>query len=124
LLIRYKTWVLVAGLALSGDKFPRLDLVHITPDPGLPWLNGADEGMRGFVEMLRGVLVLGRIATAHVSANQAQAQVDPRVAGLNTFLTDMRGGTSEFELVEMGTFLRHRFLLRKEMIIRQVTSVM
>jgi hypothetical protein len=42
------------------------------------------------VEVLRGVPVLRVVATADVTALAAQAQVDPRVAGLQTFLAAAR----------------------------------
>jgi hypothetical protein len=39
------------------------------------------------VEMSRGVAVLGGVATPHLAALQAHAQVYPSVPGLKTFLT-------------------------------------
>jgi hypothetical protein len=64
-----------------------------------------------FVEMLGGVLVLGRIAAAHVSANEAQAQVDPGVSGFHAILTHVLVCVSELDLVKVVAFFRHRFLL-------------
>ena len=42
--------------------------------------------MCGLVEVLGGVLVLGGITAAHMSAFEAEAQVDPGVAHFQTFL--------------------------------------
>ena len=60
--------------------------------------------------MLGGVLVLGRVATAHMSTSEAQAQVNPPVARLNAVLADMRVGVLDFDLVQVGACFRHRFL--------------
>jgi hypothetical protein len=43
-------------------------LIHVTPDPGLAGLDGSDQWMLLFVEVLGCMLVLGRIAASHVSA--------------------------------------------------------
>jgi len=67
--------------------------------------------MLGFVKMLGSVLVLGRIATTDVPTNEAQTQVNPRIAGLHAVLTHMFIGFSHFDLIKMGAFFRHRFLL-------------
>jgi hypothetical protein len=60
-----------AIIRFSSHKFARFDLIHVTPNPGLPRFNGTNQRVLGFVEMLGGVLVLGRIATTDVPANQA-----------------------------------------------------
>jgi hypothetical protein len=65
--------------------------------------------MFGVVKVLGGVLVLGRVATAGVSTNQAHTQVDPRVTSLNAVLTHMLVRLSYFNLVKVSAFLRHRF---------------
>jgi hypothetical protein len=73
-----------------------------------------------FVEMLGRMLVLGRVATANVSASEAKAQVNPRVARLGTVLTDMLIRFSDFDLIEVGTIFWHRFLLDSLMNVSQV----
>jgi hypothetical protein len=93
--------------ALSGQNVVQLYFVHITPYPGLSRLIGADEGMLRLFEMFAGMLVLGRIAAAHVSAAQAQAQVDPAVAGLNAVFTHVFVGLFDFDLVQVGAFVGH-----------------
>jgi hypothetical protein len=98
----------------SSYKFAGLDLVHVTPDPGFSRLDRANQRMERFVEVLGGVLVLGRIATADVSTGEAKTQVDPRIASLGTVFTHMLVGFSDFDLIKVGAFFRHRFLLSCE----------
>src|ERR1039457_3772546 len=78
-LIRYRNRYSVApfSFAPAGTKFHRLDFVHITPDPRLPMIIGTDRKVLRFVEVFGGVLVLGRVATAHVSTGEARAQENP-----------------------------------------------
>ena len=64
-----------------------------------------------FVEMLGRVLVLGRVATANVPASEAQTQVNPRIADFDAILTHMFIGFSDFDLIKVGAFFWHRFLL-------------
>src|ERR1700687_4034223 len=95
----------------SSYQFAGLDLVHITPDPTFPRLDGADQWMLCLVEMPGGVLVLGRVAAAHMPARETQTQMHPRIASLDTFLTHMFIRFPYLDLIKMRTFLRHRFLL-------------
>jgi hypothetical protein len=53
--------------------------------------------------MLRRVLVLGGIATAHVAATQAKAKVHPCVAGLQALFASLGVGLDVFDLVEVLT---------------------
>jgi hypothetical protein len=95
----------------SSHKFIGFDLVHITPDPAFSRLDRANQRMLRFVEMLDRMLVLGRVATPHVSAREAKTQVNPRIAGLGTIFTHMFVGFSDFDLTKVGAFFWHRFLL-------------
>jgi hypothetical protein len=65
--------------------------------------------MLRFVEVLGGVLVLGRVATTNVAASEAQTQVDPCIASFDTVLTHMFIGFSYLDLIKVGAFFRHRF---------------
>jgi hypothetical protein len=67
--------------------------------------------MLRFVEMLGRMLVLGRVATANVSATEAKTKVNPRVARLGTVFTHMFIGFSDFDLIKVGAIFSHRFLL-------------
>jgi hypothetical protein len=49
----------------------QLYLVNVAPAPIFSRLERAHDGVFGFMEVLGGVLVFGRIATAHVTANEA-----------------------------------------------------
>jgi hypothetical protein len=53
------------------------------------------------MEVLRGVLVLGGVATANVPAAQAQAKVHPPVAHLQTLFTTSGMRFDVLHLVEM-----------------------
>jgi hypothetical protein len=103
----------------SSHKFAGLDLVHITPNPAFSRLNGANQRMLRFVEMLGRMLVLGRVAAANVSASEAQTQVNPRIAGFGTVLTHMFIGFSDLDLIKVGAILWHRFLLCLQMNVSQ-----
>jgi hypothetical protein len=68
--------------------------------------------MLGVVKVLGGVLILGRVTTPDIPADQAHAQVNPGVAGLNAVFANVFIGLSYFDLIEVGALFRHRFLLR------------
>jgi hypothetical protein len=67
--------------------------------------------MAGGVKMLAGVLVLGGIAAAHVAALQAQAKVDPGVAGFDAILADVLIGAGNANLVQVSALCGHEALL-------------
>ena len=46
----------------------------------------------GVLEVFVGVAVLGGIAAAHVAADQALAQVDPRISGFQAILAALAAG--------------------------------
>jgi hypothetical protein len=99
--------------AQSGLEFSRLNLVHITPHPGFPWLDGPNQWVLGFVEVFGGVLVLRRIATTHMFADQAHPQVDPGVAHFHAFFTDASRRVPKLDFVKMAAFFRHESLWRR-----------
>ena len=77
---------------MINGQFTSLDLVHIAPDPGFSRFDRAHERMFGVVEMLGRVFILRRIAAGRMSADQAHAQVNPRIASLNAVFTNMLVG--------------------------------
>src|SRR5262249_16592864 len=87
------------------------DFVHITPRPVLARLNRADHRMPGVMKMLGGMFVLGRIAATHVAALRAHSQMDPGVAGFNTFLTNVSVRAGKLDFGEMTTRSCHGNLL-------------
>jgi hypothetical protein len=59
--------------------------------------------MAGGVKMFRRVTVWRGIATTHVSARQAESQVDPGRTHLQTFLASIRAGDDiGINLIEVG----------------------
>ena len=66
-----------------------LDLVDVAPGPTLARLDGADDGVLAAMEVLGRVLVLGRVAAAHVTTNLAEAQMHPRVAHLQALFASL-----------------------------------
>jgi hypothetical protein len=63
--------------------------------------------MLRFVVVLGGVLVLGRVAAPHMSAFQAQPQMDPSVSKFDASLTNMDFSVRDLDLVEMSARVRH-----------------
>jgi hypothetical protein len=59
--------------------------------------------MVGLVEVFGGVFVLGRIATAYVTATEAQPQVDPGIAHLEAFFAAVGVRRDFVYLVGMST---------------------
>jgi hypothetical protein len=55
-------------------------------------------------EMLGGVLVLGRIAATNVSANHAQAEMNPRIPKLHALFANVFVGGCDLDLIEMLAF--------------------
>jgi len=63
--------------------------------------------LRG-VKVLSRMFVLGRIATTHVAAGQAQPQMNPGVAGFHTIFADVCVRFLNLDLIQVRAFLRHR----------------
>jgi hypothetical protein len=74
--------------------------------------------------MFGGVLVLRRVAAAHMSTGETQAQMNPSVAGLNAFFALVRIRLCDLDLVQVSAFCGHRFLREQVTISGQVTTVM
>ncbi len=55
-----------------------------------------------FVKVLGRVLILGRVATANMAANQTHAQVNPSITGFDAILAYVRGGLLYFDLVKVS----------------------
>ena len=62
-------------------------LIDETPSPGLARLEAPHDRVPGAVKVFRSVLAYRRVATPHMSALQAQTQVDPFLTDLQTLLT-------------------------------------
>jgi precorrin-6B methylase 1 len=57
--------------------------------------------MLALMKVFCGVLVLGRITTANLSAFKAEPQMYPGISSLNAVFAHMRFGFCEFDPVEM-----------------------
>jgi hypothetical protein len=64
------------------------------------------------VKVFRGVFAFRRIAAAYVPALQAQPQMHPGVVHLQTFFATLGLGFHVFDLIEVGTIIRHAGLRR------------
>jgi hypothetical protein len=84
-----------------GSAELQLHLIHKAPSPVLSRLDRAHDRMAAGMKMLGGVLVLRGVATADVSALQAQTQVDPRVASLQTLLAAAGVRLHVFHVLQM-----------------------
>ena len=67
--------------------------------------------MVGRVEMPGGVLVLGRVAAAHMSTGETEAQVDPGISNFQTVLTSIGAWCDFVYLIKMRTALCHVLFL-------------
>jgi hypothetical protein len=63
------------------------------------------------MEMFGGVFILGRVATSRMTADQAHAEMYPRVAGFNTIFADMFIRLPDLDFTKMSTLLCHSFSL-------------
>ena len=76
--------------------------VDKAPAPVFAALDGLHNGMLSGVEVLGGVFVLGGVAATDVAALEAEAEVDPGVAGLEALLAAFGVGVNVADLVEVG----------------------
>jgi hypothetical protein len=97
----------INGASMLSGQLSRFDFIYITPDPGLSRLNRPYKRMFRLMKMFRSMLVLRRVTATNVPADKAHTQVHPRITHLYTLLTHMHGRLSYFDLIKMGTFLRH-----------------
>ena len=93
----------IAGRRLELD----LHFIDKTPAPILPRLDRLHDRMLCLVEMLGGMLVLRRIAAAHVAAATAETQMDPGVAHFEAFLAAMGSRPDVAHLIEMCASTLH-----------------
>jgi hypothetical protein len=64
------------------------------------------------VEVFGGVLILGRVAAAHMATHETHSQVNPAVAHLQALLAPFGVGMDIVNLIEMRA-LRHVFMIAK-----------
>jgi hypothetical protein len=90
------------GGYVAGNHF-----IDVTPDPTLSPLNGTHYGVMDVAEMFGGVLILGGIAASYVSANHAQAEMNPCISKLHALFTNVLVGGCDLDLIEMLAFQCH-----------------
>jgi hypothetical protein len=79
----------------------KVQLVNVAPAPFLARLERLDDGMPARAEVFRRVLVPRAVAAADVTAREAQPQVNPSVARLQTFLTALRARRHFANLIQV-----------------------
>lgn len=89
--------------------FSRLehDLIDVAPAPVFAGLEGLDDRVIGRMEMPGRVRVLRGVATAHVSTDEAFAQMHPGVPNFQTLLSALCARCHLSDLIEMATLLCH-----------------
>jgi hypothetical protein len=85
-------------------------LVNIAPAPIFSGLERLDDRVLGFMKVLGGVLVFGRIAAADVAAFQTQAQVHPGVSHFEAFFAATSAGSDFAHLIRVCAACSHIFL--------------
>jgi hypothetical protein len=71
-------------------------------------LQAADDGVVGLLVVQGGVTPQGLVTAAHVSAGEAEAEVDPGAASLEAFLTAVgSAGLYIADLIQMGALWCH-----------------
>ena len=78
-------------------------------------LNGPDDRMLDGAKMLGRMFVLGAVATSDVTARQAQPQMDPSIAHLQTFLAALRLRLNRTNLIGVCTDFSHLILRRAQL---------
>jgi hypothetical protein len=92
----------IYSISLRRDQ----DFVHVAPYPILTCFERSDERMLAGVEVPGGVPVLGIVTATYVTADQAQAQMDPRIPDLQAVLAAPGAGRDVPDLSPVGAFLR------------------
>ncbi len=86
------------------------DLVNVTPPPAFRRVIALDDRMARPVKVLRRVAVRRVVATADMTAGSAEAQMRPRRADLEAFLTAERARGHVSDRVGVSAFVRHHLL--------------
>jgi len=95
-------------LKASGEI--KFDLIDIAPTPAFAGLNRLHDRMIHGVEVLCRMLVLRRIAAAHMAAYHALSQVNPSVPHFDALDTRARGWFHMLNLTQVGA-LFHMYSL-------------
>ena len=67
----------------------QVHLINVTPGPSLAGLEGGHHGMGLLLEVFRGVAVRRAVATADMTASQAETEMHPGRSHFQTFFTPL-----------------------------------
>jgi hypothetical protein len=90
----------------TNEGLSQKDFVYVTPSPVLARLERLDDRVLGLMKVFGGVLVLGRITTTHMAADQTLPQVNPTIAHLEALFAAVAAGIDFANLFYVGTGLR------------------
>jgi hypothetical protein len=82
------------------------ELVHITPPPVLPRLEGLDQRMTRFVEVGGGVMPRRTVAAPNMATEHAHPEVQPPASDPKAVLTTIRG---RYDLLDLGQVIAELF---------------
>jgi hypothetical protein len=82
----------------------KFDLIDVAPAPVFSGLKRLHDRVLRASEMLCGMLILRRVATAHVTAVHAQPQMDPGISHLQALFTAASVRRNVLNLSDVGTW--------------------
>src|SRR5579863_2262299 len=92
---------------VRGTRLIKHEFVDVAPAPAFAGLDRLNDRVLAAMKVLGRVLVLRGIATAHVAADQAHPQMNPRVSGLQTFFATVGAGLYVFDFLHVRTGFEH-----------------
>src|SRR6266705_6902446 len=104
----HASWVIGAALRRTGRRLHD-DLIDEAPAPVLARLEAADDRMMDLPEVLGGVLVGRVVAATHMTARQAQTEVNPFTSHRQTLFAAVGGSRGHVaNLIQVRASFRHR----------------
>jgi hypothetical protein len=97
---RNQGWAFLIGAQVVAFQH---DLVNVAPAPFFAGLEGTHKGVVSGVEVLSGVLILGRVAAANVATRKTQAKMNPGVAHLEALLASFCFGVDGLDFFTVRT---------------------
>jgi hypothetical protein len=89
----------------TNEGLSQKDFVYVTPSPVLARLERPDDRVLGLMKVFGGVLVLGRITTTHVAADETLPQVNPPIPHLEALFAAITTGMHFANFFYVGTGL-------------------
>jgi hypothetical protein len=97
----------VASICAQTIRLFEVDAINVTPAPIFARLEGLDDGVMRRMKMFGGVLVFGAIAAADVATGEAEAEMDPGVAGLQAVFAALGAGFDGADFIDVFACGRH-----------------